>query len=150
MATGIRWATLLEDNPLTVVDHVKMRSGANAVDITQALLSATPASSGAAIAFRVFEYASQADLLSDTGAVEIGTSANVSVATAVFDTLQTNELWTDNGGDPNDGFNLLIDVPPARFPDPSKWYRIEITITPVTGNAFKLVWAANTTPVSGS
>lgn len=142
MATGVRWATLIEDNPLTLADHVKVRSGMTVADLTQALTNT--------ITFRVFRYANQDNLLSDTSGTEVGTVGTVTVATAVSDTLISNDLWTENGGDPDDGFNLLIDIPAARFPNPLEWYKIEITITLTSGTVFKIIWAAKTTAVAGT
>lgn len=144
MATGIRYARLLEDNPLTLADHVKMRSGATSADLTQAALS------GGSIKYRVFEYANQADAEADSNGTEILTESTLTISAVVFDTLQSNDLWTDNGGDSDDGFNLLVDIPAARFPSAGKWYRIEIKISPPTGDPFKIVWVASTTAVASS
>jgi hypothetical protein len=139
--SGIRWAGMLEDNPLTVMDRIKGTGGAA---ITQATINT--------ITYRVFQYDNYNDLLLDQNGSEVGVQASITKADAVFDTLQTDDYWTEvEGGPPDDeGYNFRFTVPPARFPSASKFYRVEITFTPTTGDAFKIVWAVSTTAVASS
>lgn len=59
----------------------------------------------------------------------------VTVAAAIFDTLQTtNELWNLSLHD--EGFNFLDQPARTLFADPSTRYVISYLITPATGQAF--------------
>jgi hypothetical protein len=139
---GIRWACMLEDNPLTILDRVK--AGANQL-LLQSML--------ASISYRVWQYDNREDLLLDRNSTEIGAQTAITISTSVFDILQLDDYWVDADGNPIDaiGYNFRFTVPPARFPAASKWYRVEFTFTPpLGGDPFKLVWGVSTTAVASS
>lgn len=143
MSFGLRYAALLEDNPLTLADRIL---GNDVAAITQATINT--------ISFRVWEYASWDDAKLDRDGSEIGTQASLDKTIVVFDTLQTDAYWESPPGSGNaiddTGYNFRATIPPARFPSAAKWYRVEITFTPTAGDAFKIVWVASTTAVAST
>lgn len=137
----IRWAKLLEDNPLLVMDRLR---GLDNAYITQASL--------ATVTYRVFEYASYEDCVLDRNGSEVGVQASVTIASSIFDTLQTDSYWTDDDGVAIDavGYNFRFQVPTARFPNAGKWYGIEFTFTPPIGETWKIKWGASTVAVGST
>ena len=136
--SGLRWASVLEDNPLVLMDRVK---GHDAANITQASINA--------ISFRVWRYASLADLKSGTNPTEVGTSASLTVANVVFDALQTaDEAWTANGGDAA-GYNFKTTIPKARFAT-AGYHAVEILFDPAAAGEedFRIAWGVRVDPVA--
>lgn len=116
-SANIYQATVWEDASLTIMARVRGLAGAY---ITQASLSS--------IACKVY------DLQSGS----LVTSPTVTVASAVFDTLQDGDddpRWTLD----STGFNFRHTVPAAGFPDGNKKYRVEYSFVPASGDAFPLV-----------
>jgi len=62
-------------------------------------------------------------------------SAAMTVATVVFDTLQTDARWTVD----LIGYNFRYDVPASELPNGSRTYRFEIVFTPSSGQVFTIV-----------
>jgi hypothetical protein len=60
-------------------------------------------------------------------------SGSFTVASVVFDALQTADRWTLDAT----GFNFAGTLPAACFPAPG-WHRAEIKFTPASGSAFYL------------
>lgn len=59
-------------------------------------------------------------------------SPTVTVATSVFDTVQTDAIWTAD----TIGYNFKHDLPATSFPVGGHTYRIEYKFTPVSGQVF--------------
>lgn len=59
----------------------------------------------------------------------------VSVASTISDTLNTGESWSFD----DVGFNFAFEIAGTNFPNAST-YQIEITVTPVDGDPFVIVW----------
>lgn len=110
-----------EDSPITLRAHIK---GLNGADITQASLSS--------IAYQVFEYASESECVDDSDGTEVGTSASLTVSAVVTDTLQTGNGWTAD----SEGYNFAFTLPKARLENGGKWYRVEVWMTPASGEEF--------------
>lgn len=104
-----------EDSSLCVMARIKGNLGGN---LTQAYLSA--------ITCRVY---------SATGTLV--SSPTVTVASAVYDTLQTTDddpRWEED----DDGYNFLHVIPASAFATP-QIYRVEYKFTPNSGDPFYLV-----------
>lgn len=105
---------VVEDGGATFLARVNGNTG---VAITQALLSS--------ITVKVF------DLDSTTPDTSIY-SATVSISSCVFDTLQTDAIWTED----TDGYNFKHAMPASAFPTGGHNYRIEYLFTPTSGEVF--------------
>lgn len=86
------------------------------------------------------ELIQQADLSSIVCDVEndAGTAtldATLTISAVIFDALQTDDRWQEDGT----GFNFAYEVPASAFPAQGN-YRIEFTFTPVSGEAFKVIF----------
>ena len=57
------------------------------------------------------------------------------VADAIYDTLQLDPRWTFD----STGYNLAIDIPGADLPDGDTTYRIEIKLTPTSGDGIYVI-----------
>lgn len=108
-------AHVLEDSGLRWMARVRGNSGSNLVqaDVTS-------------IAFSVYN---KADL---TTATVTGT---LNASDVIFDTLQTDSRWAKD----STGYNFGWNVPASIFATGNVTYRIEVKITPVSGEAFHLV-----------
>lgn len=73
---------------------------------------------------------------SDSTPTEIA-SRSITVASTVFDTLQTDSGW-DTAKDA-DGFNLKIEVLPTDIPRGGKKYRFEFLFTNTSGKVWHMV-----------
>lgn len=104
----------IEDTDVAYLARIQTIAGAN---ITIAAIST--------ITYAVF----------DLDAVGQGSvaSGSVTVASAVYDTLQTGSGWTED----DDGFNFRFVIPYTAFPSPDRQYQVEFTFTPTSGNPFK-------------
>lgn len=106
-----------ENTPLTILARMRGNGGAY---ITQASLNGITCKS------------------IDTVTGSTVASPTVTVASSVFDTLQTSSndpRWT---GDAT-GFNFVFTIPAAAFPTGNRKYRVEFTFDPVSGEDFRLV-----------
>lgn len=122
---------------VALMDRVKNLEGAL---ITQASVSS--------LSYRVDRYSS----LQDAEECENGTetaddTALTPKSSYIFDTLQTAAPW-DSTKDAS-GYNVRVDLPGASRPTGNCWHRYELTITPSTGEAFKIVWIIQSEAVSG-
>ena len=61
-------------------------------------------------------------------------SANLTVSTAIYDTLQTDDRWTED----DTGYNFRHDMPASAFQTGDHNYRVEYKFTPTLGEVF---WA---------
>lgn len=93
-------------------------TGGNGANIVQADVSS--------IAFSVYDLA-DTDAATATGAL--------SVASVVFDSLQTDARWTVD----SIGYNFAWDMAYTIFEDGGTTYRVEVTFTPASGDPFHLV-----------
>ena len=92
----------------------------------------------------------QADITSISRAVFVGstlqeTTAPV-VATAVFDTLQTDARWSED----STGYNFRDDVAASVFADGDVIYRVEYQFTPASGQVFWVIFDCLTVNVRTS
>lgn len=71
----------------------------------------------------------------DTGN-QIGSTQTPSPSTVIFSSLQTDPTWTRD----TTGYNFAIVLPGTFFPAGDTTYRVEVTITPVGGDAFIVIW----------
>jgi hypothetical protein len=60
---------------------------------------------------------------------------SVVVNDVIFDALQTDSRWTRDAI----GYNFRLDLPGAAFSD-SRIYRVEIRLTPVGGESFRIAY----------
>lgn len=75
--------------------------------------------------------------------IPVGASASVTIATTVFDTLQTDAFWTKD----TTGYNFRHQLVGTNFPDGGKTYRVEYKFTPVSGEAWNVEWDHRTITV---
>lgn len=61
-------------------------------------------------------------------------TASPTVASTVYDTLQTDARWTED----STGYNFLYAIAGTAFPDPRTTYQIQITLTPTSGNEIRV------------
>lgn len=67
-------------------------------------------------------------------------SPTVVVASTIYDTLQTNLLWTKDAL----GYNFKYELPSAGLPRGGKTYRVEFRVTPVGGQQYHIVFEIQT------
>lgn len=116
---------LFEDAGSTVMDRVR---GNNAALITQATITS--------IALKVLESTSEADVFNAIGEEVSGTGGALTVASHVYDTLQTDANWTKDVT----GYNFRYAAPAACFPTGNRWYSLWFLFTPTSGEPFWVVW----------
>jgi hypothetical protein len=128
MATAaiVTTGTVWQGNPARLMRRVV---GINNQDLTQASVSS--------IAYKTFE-----DTAGDPYAVVA--SGSLTVATVIFDTRQT-ESWTQD----ELGYNFRWDSPGALYPKGNTVYRVEVTLTPTTGDAFAMVFKVTAKDLKG-
>ena len=80
-----------------------------------------------------------------TGVV-VQASTEITVATAVFDTLQTDARWTKD----STGYNFRDDAPAAQFASGSVVYRIEYKFTPDSGEVWHFWFQPSAVELMGS
>lgn len=102
---------VFEDSAFSLMARVH----ANGVNLTQAVTSS--------ISIKVFDRADGS---------QVGPEYTPVVASAIFDTLQTDARWGVN----TVGYNFRWDAADTVLPDGGKNYRIEITFTPTSGYPF--------------
>jgi hypothetical protein len=111
-----------QGNPITILARVQDQTGAL---ITQADISAI------AVSVVNTETSAVTDTLAPT------------VASTVYNSLQTDARWTTDAV----GYNLAVNVDPSAFNSACTYYQVQITITPVSGSAFRVVAAVETLPL---
>lgn len=80
-----------------------------------------------------------------TGPAAVGT-APLTVSSTVFDNLQQSDpRWTRDsadypGSDGAWGYNFACVIPAALLPNPVR-YQIDVVVTPVSGEPFRVVWS---------
>lgn len=132
-----KYAAGFEDAPIVLMDRVKNIAGDY---ITQASVST--------ITYRVDAYSSQRDAETCSNATEVTDDTSLTVSAVVYDTLQTAAPW-DSTAD-SAGYNFRFTLPAASRPVGDKWHRVEVVITPSTGDAFPLVWIIETLAMGGT
>lgn len=116
-----------EGADLVVMARIK---GLDALYINQVSIST--------VAVKVFD-------MKDPDRAQIGATYSPSVASTVFDTLQTDARWTKD----RTGYNFRVTVAGAYFPAGDRPYRVEIVFTPVSGAPFPLVVSVNARALLG-
>jgi hypothetical protein len=118
---------IIENSGLVLLSRVQLASGANAVqsDISTIIVS-------------VYEQATGKKYDGTTAVGYTGTSEAVSAV--MFNTLQLDNRWPDTVT----GYNLAIPLSGTYFPNGSLVYQVQVRVTPVTGDAFTLIWVLTT------
>lgn len=83
---------------------------------------------------------------------QVSTDTTLTVASVMFDTLQTDAFWTDENDQAIDsvGYNFRYNGLAAQVPDGGVTYRMEVYFTPASGEIFKAVWEIDTIQLYGS
>jgi hypothetical protein len=132
-----KYAEGFEDAPIVLMDRVKNIAGAY---ITQASVSS--------ISYRCDAYSSQTDAEKCSNGTEVTDDTSLTISSVVYDTLQTAAPW-DSTADAT-GYNFRFTLPAASRPVGDKWHRVEVIITPATGDAYPLVWIIETLAMGGT
>lgn len=132
-----KYAAGFEDAPIVLMDRVKNIAGAY---ITQAAVST--------ITYRVDAYSSQRDAETCSNPTEVTDDTSLTKTDVVYDTLQTAAPW-DSTADAT-GYNFRFTLPAASRPVGDKWHRVEVIITPTSGDAYPLVWIVETLAMGGT
>ena len=127
-SSDITKATVWEDGGATCLARVLGNAG---TAITQASLTS--------IGCKVF------DLNSTTPETAVSTPT-VTIASAVFDTLQTDARWTVD----STGYNFLFVIAASVLTTGDHRYRVEFKFTPASGEVFWLVYELHAQAVSTS
>lgn len=64
------------------------------------------------------------------------TSPTLSVGSTIYNTLQTPAAWTAD----STGFNFAASLAGSCWPEGGVVYRVEVKVTPASGNPYYLVW----------
>jgi hypothetical protein len=115
-----------EDADLVLMARIR---GLDAQEIIQSTISS--------ISLKVFDLSS---------GEQVGATAALTVASVVFDILQTDDRWTKDGT----GYNFRTTVSGAYFSPGDRDYRIEVVFTPATGSPFPLVCEVSVQNLMGS
>lgn len=115
-----------EDSGHSVMDRVTGNAG---VAITQSDITS--------IAYTVHDLKAGEETVS---------GGSLTVATVVFDTLQTDVRWTKD----KLGYNFRYDIPASELPNGDRVYEFEIVFTPVSGEAFTIVREVDVLGLKGS
>lgn len=120
-------AAFIEDSGWTALARLELPNGNLA---TQAAISA--------IAYQVFRGSTQT------------ASGSITIANAVFDALQgasyADARWQIDAL----GYNFRFEFPATAFDQPSADFRVEVKITPVSGEPFHVLWQGRCEAVRGS
>ncbi len=73
-------------------------------------------------------------------------SGTMTVATVVFDALQTDARWTED----STGYNFRYDIPASELPNGDRTYRFEIIFNPASGENFSIVRDVDVIGLKGS
>lgn len=120
VAASVHRITVWEDNGFSLMDRL---IGNDATDLTQAAVTS--------IAWSIY------DLADATVAFATGT---LTVATVVFNSLQTDARWTTD----STGYNFRWDVPATTLTGGDRVYKFEIKFTMTSGEPFHDVWEVTT------
>ena len=110
--------SIWEGSGATIMSRSYLNSGSA---ITQATIST--------LTYKVFD-------LSSTAPTTATSTGSFTVASVVFDTLQTDAIWTAD----STGYNFKAAMTAASFPDGDRVYRVEVKFTPSSGQAWYQVW----------
>ena len=116
----------IEDGGATLLARVV---GNDAANITQVSLSS--------ITYKVFKKGTT---------VNIAENSPLTIADVVFDTLQTDAVWTKD----STGYNFKVATDVLELPDGNQIYVFEFKFTPTTGQAFYVLFEINTLGLIGS
>lgn len=133
MGQKINFAEGLEDCGISLMDRVYGNAG---TAITQATITA--------ISYKVYSHTSK-DKAVDAEDGTLIASGSLTVASVVFDTLQTDARWTKD----STGYNFRYDSPATDRPA-GGWHRYEIVFDPSSGENFAAVWVVETLAMAGS
>lgn len=126
--TSIVTGQVIEDSACTILARVYGNAG---TAITQSAL--------ASITCKVFDVDSSTP---DTAVA----APTVTIASSVFDTLQTDARWTQD----TTGFNFAHVLAASIFTTGDHYYRAEYLFTPSSGEVFRLVANIYCVPIRGS
>jgi hypothetical protein len=132
-----KYAIGFEDAPIVLMDRVKNIAGDY---ITQASVST--------ITYRCDEYASQEDAEECSNGTEIIDDTALVVSSVVYNTLQTAAPW-DSTTDAT-GYNVRFTLPASARTVGERWHRVEVNITPASGDSYPLVWIIETLAMGGT
>jgi hypothetical protein len=138
-AARVHRAKGFEGAPIVLMNRVY--DGAGAVIVQGAITS---------IAYRVWEYASEDEADRDENGEQVGAEASLTVASVVYNTLQTASPW-DSTRD-STGYNFRFTLPSACRPTGGTWHRVEVVFNPSAAGEedFPIVWIIETLPRAGS
>lgn len=102
-----------EDSPVTLLAHVQ---GADGLDITQDGVQS--------LSYQVWQYDTREECENDIEQTAIGTEVSLTVASTIYDELQTGGGWEAD----DEGYNLRFVLPADKLPVGGKWYRVEVWI----------------------
>lgn len=126
-ATDVLNASVWEDGGASFMARITGTDGAN---IVQADVSS--------ITYTVYD-------LSDNSVVSGHDGASLTVASVVFDTLQTDARWRADAT----GYNFRHAIAATAFPTGAKTYRLEYKFTPASGAVYWLVYSVTAQDLIG-
>ena len=112
-----------EDSGISLMARI---TGTDAANIAQSDVSS--------IAYSVFD--------SNDYSTAVSTGA-LTVSNVVFNSLQTDARWTTD----STGYNFRWDMPASILTVGDRVYRVEITITPSSGEVYHVVFDVSTVPI---
>jgi len=124
--SNVNYTSVVEDTGKRLMNRITDDQGS---DHQQADISS--------IAYKVFDVN---DLTTEIA------SASLTVSTVIYDTLQTDSAWDTD----TTGYNFGWSAPASIFPTGGIVNKVEISFTPASGEAFKLIWFVRVISVSGS
>jgi len=115
-----------EDSPKSI--YAQIVAGLAEALVTQSVITS--------LTYRVDQYASKADAVACTSGTEITDDTALVKTSVIFDTLQTTGPGANIVTSKGTGYNFATIAPAASFPTQGYWYRIELRITPSSGDEY--------------
>ena len=134
MSGKINYAKAFAGCGVALMDRVQGNAGAN---ITQASITS--------ISYECKRYTSKEDAENAQGGTAT-TNGSLTVASVVFDTLQTSAPWDADSTGYNFRHNLVAADRPATNTE-TVWDRVDDVFAPVSGEPFAVVWIVETMPM---
>ena len=120
------FGTVDEDSPKSI--YAQIVAGLTEALVTQSLITS--------LTYRVDQYASKEDAVNDTDATEITDDTALVKTSVIFDTLQTTGPGAGMVTPKGTGYNFATIIPAAAFPASGVWYRVQVRITPSSGDDY--------------